>query len=128
MTQAMAEAEAEAAFDFFTRLGAPYFAFHDADVMADAATLEEHDDNLKRSRLIAKKMAKTKVKLLWGTANLFSHPRLCRRRRDQSRSGSLCLCRRAGAQRSWKPHTGWAARTTCCGAAAKVTTRCSTPT
>jgi xylose isomerase len=76
MTQEMAYAKADAAFDFFTRLGTPYFAFHDADVIADASTLEEHVANLKKmEECFAKKMAETKVKLLWGTANLFSHPR-----------------------------------------------------
>ena len=76
VTQAMAEQKADAAFDFFARLGTPFFAFHDADAMADAATLEEHDANLKKiEAYFAKKMEQTKVKLLWGTANLFSHPR-----------------------------------------------------
>ena len=76
VTQAMAEQKLDAAFDFFSRLGTPYFAFHDADAMAEAATLEEHGANLKRiEELMAEKMAQTKVKLLWGTANLFSHPR-----------------------------------------------------
>jgi xylose isomerase len=76
VTQAMADAKTDAAFDFFSRLGTPYFAFHDADAMADANTLEEHDAALKKiEERIAKKMSETKVKLLWGTANLFSHPR-----------------------------------------------------
>ena len=76
VTQQVAEQKADAAFDFFSRLGTPYFAFHDLDVMADANTLEEHDASLKKiEAYIAKKMAETKVKLLWGTANLFSHPR-----------------------------------------------------
>ena len=76
VTQAMAEQKLDAAFDFFSRLGTPYFAFHDADAMAEAGTLEEHGANLKRiEELMAEKMAQTKVKLLWGTANLFSHPR-----------------------------------------------------
>ena len=75
-TRAMADAKTDAAFDFFSRLGTPYFAFHDADAMADADSLEEHDAALKKiEATIAKKMAETKVKLLWGTANLFSHPR-----------------------------------------------------
>jgi xylose isomerase len=75
-THEMAIAKADAAFDFFARLGTPYFAFHDADAMADANTLEEHDANLKTiEAYIAKKMEQTKVKLLWGTANLFGHPR-----------------------------------------------------
>ncbi|MDE2631266.1 MAG: xylose isomerase, partial [Alphaproteobacteria bacterium] len=76
VTQAMAEQKLDAAFDFLARLGVPYFTFHDTDVMAEADTLEEHGANLKRiAVLIAEKMAKTKIKLLWGTANLFSHPR-----------------------------------------------------
>ncbi|GAA0574316.1 xylose isomerase [Rhizomicrobium electricum] len=76
VTQEQAEARADAAFDFFTRLGTPYFAFHDADVIADASSLPEHIDNLKKMEdIFAKKMSQTGVKLLWGTANAFSHPR-----------------------------------------------------
>jgi len=72
----MAEEKLNAAFDFFTRLGAPYFAFHDADVMASAETLPEHQKSLRLIEArIAEKMAASGVKLLWGTANLFSHPR-----------------------------------------------------
>jgi xylose isomerase len=74
--QKIAEQRADAAFDFFNRLGTPYFAFHDADVIADASSLKEQNDNLKKMEdYFAKKMAETKVKLLWGTANLFSNPR-----------------------------------------------------
>ncbi|MBU6298598.1 MAG: xylose isomerase, partial [Alphaproteobacteria bacterium] len=76
VTQAMADQKADAAFDFLSRLGVPYFTFHDVDAMASADTLEEHGANLQRiEAVIAEKMAKTKLKLLWGTANLFSHPR-----------------------------------------------------
>jgi xylose isomerase len=76
VTQAMADMKLEAAFDFFARLGVPYFTFHDVDAMASAATLREHDRNLREIEAgIAAKMAQTGVKLLWGTANLFSHPR-----------------------------------------------------
>ena len=76
VTQELAVARADAAFDFFTRLGTPYFAFHDADVIADASSLSEHIDNLKKIEdIFAKKMSQTGVKLLWGTANLFGHPR-----------------------------------------------------
>jgi xylose isomerase len=72
----MAEERLNAAFDFFTRLGTPYFAFHDADVIASADTLQEHEKNLRiiEARM-AEKMAASGVKLLWGTANLFSDPR-----------------------------------------------------
>ncbi|HXS28578.1 MAG TPA: xylose isomerase [Steroidobacteraceae bacterium] len=76
VTQSMADAKLEAAFDFFARLGLPYFTFHDADVMATAATLKEHDRNLKTiEAAMQKRMAATGVKLLWGTANLFTHQR-----------------------------------------------------
>jgi xylose isomerase len=76
VTQAMAGERLEAAFDFFTRLGAPYFTFHDADVMASAETLREHEKNLRAIEArVAEKMASNGIKLLWGTANLFNHPR-----------------------------------------------------
>jgi len=76
VTQEMADMKLEAAFDFFSRLGVPYYTFHDVDAMATAATLKEHDRNLKTIEAgMAKKIAATGVKLLWGTANLFSHPR-----------------------------------------------------
>lgn len=76
VTQAMADMKLEAAFDFFSRLGVPYFTFHDVDAMASAATLKEHARNLREIETgMAAKMAQTGLKLLWGTANLFSHPR-----------------------------------------------------
>jgi len=76
MDQARAELKLNEAFEFFTRLGLPYFCFHDTDVMAAAHTIREHVDNLARiGDRIQEKMAATGVKLLWGTANLFSHPR-----------------------------------------------------
>ncbi len=76
VTQAMASAKLEAAFDFFERLGVRYFTFHDLDVMATAATLREHAHNLRTIEdAIAARMASSGIQLLWGTANLFSHPR-----------------------------------------------------
>jgi xylose isomerase len=76
ITQEMADTKLEAAFDFFVRLGVPYFTFHDVDAMATAATLKDHDRNLKQiEEGMAARMAATRLKLLWGTANLFSHPR-----------------------------------------------------
>jgi xylose isomerase len=76
ISQQMADTKLEAAFDFFARLGVPYFTFHDVDAMATATTLAEHANNLKKiEEGIAAKMSATGVKLLWGTANLFSHPR-----------------------------------------------------
>jgi xylose isomerase len=71
-----AEHKLDEAFAFFTRLGLPYFCFHDVDVMAQASTIREHVENFAHiTDHIEEKMAQTGVKLLWGTANLFSHPR-----------------------------------------------------
>ncbi len=65
-----------AAFEFFTRLGAPYFCFHDVDIAAHGDTVKTLTENVKKiSEPIARKMENTNIKLLWGTANLFSHPR-----------------------------------------------------
>jgi len=76
ITQAMADEKLDAAFDFFARLGLPYFTFHDVDAMATANSVREHEMNLRRIEAgMVEKMASTGVKLLWGTANLFSHPR-----------------------------------------------------
>ena len=64
------------AFDFFAKLGAPFFCFHDHDLAPEGATLAESNRNLADMvEKAAAKMAETEVKLLWGTANLFSHPR-----------------------------------------------------
>jgi xylose isomerase len=75
-TQEMAELKLANAFSLFTRLDIPFFTFHDVDAMAEADTPAEHVRNV---RLIADKIAskieQTGVRLLWGTANLFSHPR-----------------------------------------------------
>jgi xylose isomerase len=76
LNQAAADHKLNEAFEFFTRLGLPYFCFHDVDVMAQAQNIREHVDNFSRmAGQIEAKMAATGVKLLWGTANLFSHPR-----------------------------------------------------
>lgn len=66
----------DAAFDFFSRLGVPYFTFHDHDVVHDSSSLPALIDGMKRFEpLIADRMAKTGTGLLWGTANLTGHPR-----------------------------------------------------
>jgi xylose isomerase len=71
-----AEIKLESAFDFFHKLGAPFYTFHDRDMAPEGASLRESHQNL--DRLVVKAQAamqRTGVKLLWGTANLFSHPR-----------------------------------------------------
>ena len=73
---ARAEVKLKAAFDFFAKLGVPFFCFHDRDLAPEGSTLAESNANL--TRMVDKaeaEMARSGVKLLWGTANLFSHPR-----------------------------------------------------
>ncbi|TYT25417.1 xylose isomerase [Luteimonas viscosa] len=73
---AAAEAKADAAFEFFTKLDVPYYCFHDVDLSPDAEDIGQYQKNLKHMVALAKERQQaTGVKLLWGTANLFSHPR-----------------------------------------------------
>lgn len=66
----------DAAFEFFTKIGAPFYCFHDYDIVDEAATLKESEARLQKIVDYAKKKQKASgVKLLWGTANLFSNPR-----------------------------------------------------
>jgi xylose isomerase len=75
-TMDAAKLKADVAFDMFTALGVPFYCFHDADVRPEGATFAESKRNLDEIvDHFAKKQAETGVKLLWGTANLFSHRR-----------------------------------------------------
>jgi xylose isomerase len=71
-----ARTKLDAAFEFLEKLGAPYFCFHDHDVSPEGATFAESRANLDTiAGVIEGHMARTGRKLLWGTANLFNHPR-----------------------------------------------------
>ncbi len=71
-----AREKTRAAFEFFEKLGAPFFTFHDRDLAPEGASLAETNANLDRLlELVEKEMARTGVRLLWGTANLFGHRR-----------------------------------------------------
>jgi len=71
-----ARAKLDAAFELFEKLGVPYFCFHDRDIAPAGATFAESAANLQAILDDAQAhMARTGVRLLWGTANLFSHPR-----------------------------------------------------
>jgi xylose isomerase len=73
---ARAKLKAAVAFDFFSRLGVSFFCFHDRDVSPEGHTLAESNKMLDAmADVLAEHMQRTGVKLLWGTANLFSHPR-----------------------------------------------------
>ncbi|KAA0145869.1 hypothetical protein FNF29_02462 [Cafeteria roenbergensis] len=66
----------DAAFEFFVKLGVPFYTFHDVDVTPLGRDLAEFNANFDRMQeVLAAKQAETGVQLLWGTANLFSHPR-----------------------------------------------------
>jgi len=72
----MAEIKLDAAFDFFTKIKTPFFCFHDRDIAPEGQTYKETKKNLDHIvELMEKKIDATKVKLLWGTANAFSHKR-----------------------------------------------------
>jgi xylose isomerase len=66
----------EAAFEFFTKLGTPFYCFHDRDIAPEGSSVAESEKNLQEIVSLAKQHQQdTGVELLWGTANLFSHPR-----------------------------------------------------
>jgi len=72
----VAKKRMDAAFEFFVKIEAPFWAFHDRDIAPEGATLAESNRNLDQIVAHAKALQKaTGVKLLWGTANLFSNPR-----------------------------------------------------
>jgi xylose isomerase len=71
-----AQEKADAAFDLFRVLDVPFYTFHDRDIAPEGATLRDSLDNFHRiADYLAEKMSSSKTRLLWGTANLFSHPR-----------------------------------------------------
>lgn len=71
-----AKAKMDAAFEFITKLGVPYYCFHDVDVVDEADTIAESEKRMQTMVDYAQqKQEESGVKLLWGTANLFSHPR-----------------------------------------------------
>ncbi len=70
------EEKADAAFEFFTKIGTPYYCFHDIDASPDADTVSEYEASYKKTtELLLARQKETGVKLLWNTANAFSHPR-----------------------------------------------------
>ena len=66
----------DAAFEFITKMGIPYYCFHDVDLVDEGDTLIESTKRLEKiTAYAATKQKESGVKLLWGTANLFSNPR-----------------------------------------------------
>jgi xylose isomerase len=73
---ANAERRAHVALEFIEKLGAPFYAFHDRDIAPEGKTLAETNKNLDAVvKVLKEEQKRTGIKLLWGTANLFSNPR-----------------------------------------------------
>jgi xylose isomerase len=71
-----AMAKMDAAFEFITKMGIPFYCFHDFDLVAEGSSIEESRARLEAITDYAlTKQQASGVRLLWGTANLFSHPR-----------------------------------------------------
>lgn len=72
----LAKEKMRAAFEFFEKLGVPFFCFHDRDIAPEGADLRETNKNLDEIAALTKELMKnSSAKLLWGTANMFSNAR-----------------------------------------------------
>ena len=72
----MAAKRVRVAFEFMEKLGVPFYCFHDRDVAPEGANLRDTNNNLdKTTRVLKEEQGRTGIKLLWGTANLFSNRR-----------------------------------------------------
>ncbi len=69
------KARMDAAFEFITKLGVPFYCFHDTDVVGDGSVFEIEKRLVKMVDLAKERQDATGVKLLWGTANVFGNPR-----------------------------------------------------
>jgi len=73
---AQAEHKTDVAFELFAKLGVPFFCFHDRDVAPEGTSFRESSAHLDRiAERMEARMGETDLRLLWGTANLFGHPR-----------------------------------------------------
>jgi xylose isomerase len=72
----IAKQRLDAGFEFMQKIGIEYYCFHDIDLISEGNSIDEYEANLKAIVAYAKqKQAETGIKLLWGTANVFSHKR-----------------------------------------------------
>ena len=73
----------DAGFEFMQKIGIEYYCFHDIDLVSEGSGIEEYEANLKAVVAYAKqKQAETGIKLLWGTANVFSNGRYMKDRKS----------------------------------------------
>ena len=93
---AAARERMDAAFEFFTKLDIPFYCFHDFDMAPEGASVAESEKNLREMVARAKeRQDATGVRLLWGTANLFSNPRYMN---GAATNPDFAIVARAGAQ------------------------------
>jgi xylose isomerase len=88
-----AQNRARDAFELFEKLQAPYYAFHDRDVAPEGATLSESHANLDAvADVLEAEQRRSGVKLLWGTANMFSNPRFMHGAATSSNADVFAYC------------------------------------
>jgi xylose isomerase len=86
----------DAAFEFISKLGVPYYCFHDIDLIDEGDSIDEYEQRMNLiSDYALSKQNETGTKLLWGTANLFSHPRYMN---GASTNPDFAVVARAGVQ------------------------------
>lgn len=86
----------DAGFELFSKLGVPYYCFHDRDMAPEGSSVAESEANLQAMvNLAAERQQATGIKLLWGTANLFGHPRYMN---GASTNPDFAVVAHAGAQ------------------------------
>ena len=120
---------ARVAFEFIEKLGAPFYAFHDRDVAPEgAAASPSRNKNLDAIvKVLKEEQQRTGIKLLWGTASLFVHPRYMHGAATSPNADVFAFAA-AQVKKAWKSRTSSAARATPSGAAAKATRPSGTPT
>ena len=96
-----AKLKADIAFEMFTALGVPFYCFHDADVRPEGTSFAENTRNLEEIvDYFSGKMEETGLKLLWGTANLFSNRRYgCGKKPFRAGNWLLRVCLLPAARR-----------------------------
>ena len=124
-----AQKRVRVAFEFMEKLATPFFCFHDRDMAPEGATLAETNKNLDAVvKVIKEEMQRTGIKLLWGTANLFSNPRYMHGAATSLQRRRLRLRRRPGEEGPGGDQGARRRRATRSGAAAKATRPSGTPT
>ena len=118
------------AFEFMEKLGAPFYCFHDRDVAPEGKNLarDQRQPRQGRRRCSKEEQQRTGIKLLWGTANLFSNPRFVHGAATSLQRRRLRLRRGPGQEGHRGDAASSAASTTSSGAAARATRTSTTPT